>query len=54
MADLVMARIRIVIYYTNSTQNHAGSAKATLESMIFSKGFLHGMQFVTVGKAFNS
>jgi hypothetical protein len=34
--------------------NHAGCAKSALQTMIVTKGFLHGIEFVTICQTFDS
>ena len=38
---------------TDGAHHHAGGAETALQGMVFTKRFLHGMQFVAVGEAFD-
>ena len=50
--DFFFARIRVVLYQIQCAHNHAGRAKAALQSAVFAK-CLHWVQGVTVCETFD-
>jgi hypothetical protein len=50
----LLSIIGMAFFYTGNGAHHlSGCAVAALKAIMFHKGFLHGMQLITVGKAFN-
>jgi len=51
--DCLLGRVRVALYKVDRAHDHAGSAKAALQAVVFLEGGLHRMQLAILRQTFN-